>query len=91
MHFDPILRENSVVLVNAVLRVQSPGRVKGLVDKVKVDFPHSFFLFECLISIIAANVMVIPDPNNFSVLHEFNIVMILFGFCEPFLNVFEIH
>jgi hypothetical protein len=35
--------------------------------------------------------MVIPDPNNFSVLHEFNIVMILFGFCEPFLNVFEIH
>jgi hypothetical protein len=35
--------------------------------------------------------MVIPDPNNFSLLHEFNIAKILFGVCEPFLNVFEIH
>ena len=91
MHFDPILRQNSVVLVNAVLRVQSSGRVMGLIDEVKVDFPHSFFLFECFVSIITANVMVIPDPNNFSILHEFYIEMIIFGVCEPFLNVFEIH
>ena len=91
MYFNPILRENSVVLVNAVLRVQSSGRVMGLVDEVKVDFPHSFFLFECLVSIIAAHVMVIPDPNYLSLLHEFNIVLILFGVFEPFLNVFEIH
>jgi hypothetical protein len=91
MHFNPILCENSVVLVNTVLRVQSSGRVMGLVDEVKVHFPHSFFLFECLVSIIAPNVMVIPNANNFSLLNKLSIVLILFGVCEPLLNVPEIH
>jgi len=63
----------------------------GLVDEVKVHFPHSFFLFECLVSIIAPNVMVIPNANNLSLLNELSIELILFGVCEPFLNVPEIH
>jgi hypothetical protein len=91
MYFYTILSEDSIVLVNSVLRVHPSGRVLGLVDEVKVDLPHSFFLCECLLSIIAPHVMVIPDAYNFGLLHEFNIALILFGGCEPFLNVSDIH
>ena len=35
--------------------------------------------------------MVIPNANNFSLLNELSIELILFGVFEPLLNVPEIH
>jgi hypothetical protein len=73
---DPLLGHYHIVLIDALIDIQTPWSVKRLPNEVQVDVSLSVLSPQLIVCVVGAIVMVIPHSNHFRLALQLHLLVV---------------